>query len=149
RGAVGVDVVHIGGGQTCLGEGQLHGLGSGLSGGRGAGDVVGVAGGAVADDLGVDLGAPGFGVLQLFQNEDAGAFTHDKAVPLLVKGDGGPVGVGGTGQRAHVVEAGDGQPGDGAFSAASHTGIQVAVLDPVEGLAHGVGGGGTGGDRGV
>ena len=55
----------------------------------GGGDVVGVAGQAVADDLGVDLGAAGFGVLQLFQHHDASAFAHDEAVALAVPWAGG------------------------------------------------------------
>ena len=50
------------------------------------GDVVGVAGQAVADDLGIDLGAARLGVLQLFENDDAGALAHDEAVAVAVIG---------------------------------------------------------------
>ena len=37
-------------------------------------DVVGVRGGAVADDLGVDLGAASLGVLVLLQDDDSTTF---------------------------------------------------------------------------
>ena len=47
------------------------------------GDVIGVAGQAVADDLGVDLGAARLGVFELFQHDDAGALAHDEAVAVL------------------------------------------------------------------
>ena len=50
------------------------------------GDVEGVAGHAVAADLGVDLGAALLGVLVFLQHHHAGAFAHDEAVAVLVPG---------------------------------------------------------------
>ena len=53
------------------------------------GDVVGVAGKAVADDLAIDLRAAGHGVLALLEHDDAGALAHDEAVAVLVIGPRG------------------------------------------------------------
>src|SRR5665213_2308966 len=47
-------------------------------------DVVGVARHAIADDLGVNLGAALLGVLQFLEHDDAGAFAHDEAVAFLI-----------------------------------------------------------------
>ena len=51
-----------------------------------AGHVEGVGGHAVADDLGEDLGAASLGELELFHDEDAGAFAEDESVTVLVPG---------------------------------------------------------------
>ena len=53
------------------------------------GDVVGVARQAVADDLGVDLGAALLGVLVFLEHHDAGALAHDEAVAVPVPGTRG------------------------------------------------------------
>ena len=53
------------------------------------GDVIGVAGVAVAHDLGIDLRAARLGVLIFLQHEDARALAHDKALPARVEGQGG------------------------------------------------------------
>ena len=143
---MGVDVVDVFGGEARFGVGELHGLCGGFSIGGGTGDMVGVAGGAVAGDFGVDSGAPCFGVLQFFQDQDAGAFAHDKAVPFLIKGNGGTVRVGRAGEGSHVVEARHGEFGDGGFRTACHAGIQIAALDEPEGFAYGVGRGSAGGN---
>src|SRR5260221_2423031 len=47
-----------------------------------SGHVVGVAGGAVAGDLRVDMRAPLASVLQFFEDHDPGAFTHHKSVAV-------------------------------------------------------------------
>ena len=96
----------------------------------------------------VDSGSPGLGVLQLLKDEDPCAFAHDEAVPFLIEGDGGPVGVSRAGEGSHIVEARHGELGDGGFRAAGHAGVQVAVSDEPEGFAYGVGGGGAGRYRG-
>ena len=96
-GAVGVDVVHILQLEAAVGHGFGHGSGSALAVGGGRSDVIGVTGSAVADNFGVDLRAAGLGVFQLLQHQDAGALAHDETAALLVKGNGGPVRVRGTG----------------------------------------------------
>lgn len=67
-------------------EGALHGeshAGTVLVGGR---HVEGVAGSAVAHDLGVDFRAAGLGVLEPLKHEETAAFAADEAVALGVKG---------------------------------------------------------------
>ena len=75
---------------------------------RGRGDVIGVAGQAVADDLGIDLRAARLGVLIFLEHHDAGALAHHEAVAVLVVG---PRGLGrrfveAGRQRARGAEAG-------------------------------------------
>ena len=94
------------------------------------GDVVGVAGQAVADHLGIDLGAARLGVLELLEHDDAGALAHDEAVAVPVVGARGLLGrvveVGR--QRAAGGEAGDARAADRRFGAAGdhHVGIAEA-----------------------
>jgi hypothetical protein len=47
---------------------------------------VAVRSGAIADDLAVDLGAPGLGVLELLQDDDSGASCDHETVPLGIIG---------------------------------------------------------------
>ena len=108
--------------------------------------MVSVAGSAIADHLGVDPGSPGLGVLQFLQKQHASALAHDKAAALPVKGDGGPVGVLRLGQGLHRGEAADGHGRDGGLGAAAEHDLGVAVPNVVEGVAHGVGAPGAGGD---
>ena len=145
-GAVGVDVAHLLGGHAAVGQGLGHGPGAALPVGGGGSHVVGVAGGAVAHHLGVHLGPTGLGVFVLLQHQDAGALAHHKAGTLGVKGDGGPVGVVPHMEGPHGGEAADGQGGDGGLGAAAQHHLGIAVPDVAEGVAHGVGAAGAGGD---
>ncbi len=52
--------------------------------GCGAGDVIGVARQAVADDLGIDLGAALLRMLIFLEHQHARALAHDEAVAVLV-----------------------------------------------------------------
>ena len=76
--------------------------------GRDAGHVIGVGAHAVADDLGEDVCAAGLGELELFEDEDAGAFADDEAVAVLVEGAAGAGGlVVARGEGAHGGESAD------------------------------------------
>ena len=66
-------------------QGQLHGLGGAAALGMRGGDVVGVGGAAVAEQFGIDAGAALLGVLEFFEDEDAGALAQDEAVAVLVE----------------------------------------------------------------
>ena len=90
---MGVDVAHLLRGHAAVPQGHGHGPGAAAAVGQGGGHVVGVTGGAVAHDLSVDGRVPLLSVLQLLQQQNAGALAHDEAVPLSVKGNGGPAGV--------------------------------------------------------
>ena len=93
RGGVGVDVVDLVGRDAGDLEGGVHGAEAAFAFGGHAGHVEGVGGHAVADDFGEDLCAAGFGELELFEDEDAGAFADDEAVAVLVEGAAGVGGV--------------------------------------------------------
>ncbi len=82
---MGINVVNIGGLETGVFEGVLHGASGAVAFGVGLGDMVGVGGHAVAQQFGVDSGAARFGMLQRFQNQHAASFAHHKAVALGVK----------------------------------------------------------------
>jgi hypothetical protein len=70
---------------------QLHAARRALA--RGRHHVCAVGGGAIADDLGVDLGATGFGGLELLEHHDAAAAGDDEAVAVPVIGAARPLGV--------------------------------------------------------
>lgn len=95
--------------------------------------------GAVAGDFGIDLGAPGQRVLQLFQQQHTGALAQHEAAAFGVKGDGCPVGIRGLGQGLHGCEAADCQRGYAGFRAAAEHDVGIAVPDIVEGISHRVG----------
>ena len=132
---MGVDVVHRLGGGASVRQGLLHTGGAPGPCGVGGGDVVGVAGGAVAGDLTQDLSAASAGVLQFLQHQNGGTLAHDEAAALRVKGDGGPGRVRGSGQGAHGGEAANGQGGDRGLRAASHHDLGISVPDVAEGVA--------------
>ena len=54
--------------------------------GVGGGQVVGIAGGAVARGEGVDARPPGYGAVVVLEDEDARALADEEAVPVLVEG---------------------------------------------------------------
>ena len=148
---MGVDVVEV----ARLDAGALHGGAHAAEGAvavRGRrGDVVGVAREAVADHLGVDLGAARLGVLVLFEHHDPGALAHDEAVAVLVVGAGSPGGVvvEAGGEGAAGGEARERQAVHGGFGAARHHHVGIAELDQPGRVADGVGPGGAGRDHGV
>ena len=87
---------------------------------RRRGDVMGVARHAVADDLGIDLGAALLGMLEFLEHQHAGALAHDEAVAVLVPGPRALLGcvVEGGRERARSGEAGNAEPADRGFGAA-------------------------------
>ena len=130
-----------------VGQGLGHAGRAAGSPGGGGGDVVGVAVGAIARHLGIDLGPAGLCVLILLQHQHPGALSHDKTAALRVKGDGGAGGVRALAQGLHGGEAAHGQGGDGRLGAAAQHHVAIAVPDVAESVAHGVGAPGAGGDH--
>ena len=62
---------------------------------------------AIAKQLAIDLGASGFGMFQLFENDDCRPFAQDESVAILVEWTGGSCrGVVASTQRREQVEAG-------------------------------------------
>ena len=108
-------------------------------------DVVGVRAGAVAGELGEDAGAAALGVLQRFEDEDAGALGADEAVAVAVEGAAGLRRVVVAGREgAHDVEAGEAQLADAGLAAAGDHHVGAAEADDVERVAHRLGAGGAG-----
>ena len=140
RGAVGVQVVHR---PVDRGQGLLHAAHRALP--RGRDHVVAVGGGAVADELGVDVGPSGQGVLELLEHQHAAAAGDDEAVAGHVKGAGRHLGgrVVAAGQGPHGVE----QHGQGPallLAAAGEHHVLLAPADQLRGMADAVGAGGAG-----
>ena len=144
-GAVRVDVVDRFRFQAGIPQGQPHRFGATDTARRGGGDVVGVTGHAVANHLGQDRRAPGFGVLQALQHQHTGALADHESIPF---------GVERAARRGGVViaereglgagEAGDPQRCDRRFGAAADHGVRQTHLDQSEGIADGVRAGGAG-----
>ena len=118
--------------------------------GRGLGHVVGVAGHAVADDLGENGSAALAGKFQLFEDHDARAFADDEAVTVFVPGAAGFFGiVVAGGERAHGGESAYAHGSDGSLGAAGDHDVGIVVLDDAKRIADGVRAGGAGGGRGL
>ena len=92
-GAVGIDVINLPRLETAVGQGQAHRFRTAHTAGGRRGDVVGVAGHAIADHFSQDPGPTARGVLQGFQHQNSGPFADHEAVPLPVEGSAGGAGV--------------------------------------------------------
>ena len=112
--------------------------------------VEAVRGGAVADQLAIDLGAAGQRVIERFHHHDAATAGDDEAVAIGVvgtRGDRGAIVVGRR-QRAHAVEQHRFGPVQ-FLAAAGEYHVLLAGLDQLRGVADAVGGGGAGGRDGI
>jgi len=85
-GAVGVDVADLLGVDAGFLDGFVHGGGGAGTVFIGGGNVASVAGGADADEFGVDASAAGFGVFVFFEDDNACAFGHDETVAIFFEG---------------------------------------------------------------
>ena len=145
-GAVRVDV------QRAMGLARLlHGQAQRLRAAHGLwmrrGDVIGVAGVAVAHDFGVDVRAARLRVLVFFQREDARALAQHKALAARIEGQGRLFGIRFLAERLQIGEPSHGQGQDGGLRAARQNGVGIAVLNGVERFANRVRGRGAGGDH--
>ena len=86
-------------------------------------------------------------MLIFLQDEDAGAFAHDKAASAFVKRCAGALWVLVGGQRLAVCKACHSNWIDGCLGAAGNDGVGIAIADGAERLTQSMGGGGTGGDN--
>ena len=104
----------------------------------------GVRGHAVADELGVDIGAAPGREFQFLEDDDARALTHDEAVAILVEGAARARGLVVAGrQGAHGGKATDAHRRDGGLGTAGNHHVGVVALDDFEGVADRMGGGGA------
>ena len=107
---MGVDIVHLLRLDSAVCQrAMLHGLGAAAAVGRGARSCDRRRRWRRSPRSRRKLGAPASGVVQLLQQEDAGALAQDKAAALQRQRDGGPLGIGTLAQGLHGGEAADGQ----------------------------------------
>ena len=133
--------------QAGIGEGLADAGDGAAAFGMGVGDAVGVGGGAVAENFAVDFRAAGFGVIELFEHEHAGAFAEDEAIAIFIEGArgfGGSVVPGREG--GEQVEAGDAEGMDHAMRAAGEHEVGFAAADQLGGFADRLAAGGAGGE---
>lgn len=109
-----------------------------------AGHVVGIGTSAIADDLGQNLCAAGFGKFQLFQNQNARAFADHEAVTIFIER---ATGVGGivvaSGKRAHGGKTTNAHGSDRGFRPAGDHDVGIAALHDVIGISNGMRAGGA------
>jgi hypothetical protein len=132
---VGIHVIDILDAEARVLECGLDGAdGTGGLGVRG-GQVVGVTGGAVAGEFGIDAGVARFSVRLSLEDQPRGALGHDKAVAACVKRAAGFSGV-----SLYVVSAPSWSRnriavlGDGGFGAARDDNVRAARADHVSAM---------------
>ena len=150
RGAVGVDVIDGVRGSTPAASRAffIDAYGAVAVLGR-RGHVVGVAGHAVADELGVDACAARPRVLELLEHDDARRPRRARSRRGRGRRDGSPARIVVAGrQRAHGAEPADAHRRDGRLRAAGDHHVGSAAPDDLVGVADGVRRGGARGARG-
>ena len=134
--AVRVDVLDVRRLHARLIECHLHGTRIPFAFGRRGGDVVGVRGRAVADELAVDLRAALDGTLALLEDEDGRAFRQHEPIAVLVEWPRGLLrGVVAPAHRVHRCERADRQREHRRLRAADHHDIGLAALYQLGALA--------------
>src|SRR3954471_8273965 len=96
-----------------------------------------VSGCTVTCDFAIDLRAAGFRVLELFENDDAGAFAHYEPIARQIEGARSRLrAVIPLRERLHVREPSNRHRGDRCFGAAGDHDVGVAVLDSAERITY-------------
>ena len=85
RSAVGVDVVDLARRDAGPAQRRGHATERAVAILRRRGDVVGIAGQAVADQLGINAGAAALGVFVFFQHDRTSALAHHEAVAIACR----------------------------------------------------------------
>ena len=149
-GAVGVDVPDVVRLQTGVAESVAHGTNRAPPLGVRVGHRVSIAGGAVAGELGVDGGAAGFRMLQLFEDQHATAFAQHKTIAVEVERPARLFRCGATGRQCRQqVEPRHAERADHAVRSPGHHHIGIAVADQFSRFTDGLGTGGASRQRGA
>src|SRR5207253_10636653 len=95
----------------------------------------------VAEDLGVDAGAPASRVLELLEDENPSSLGDDEALAAAVEGSACPrrLVVEARGERPHGAEPADAEEADGRLGAAGEHHVLSAVADQHQRFADRVG----------
>ena len=145
RRGVGIDVIHLCRGYAGIRKGQLHRIGHFQAIFTGDDHVIGLAGGGVAGNFGIDSRLAFLGMRSRFQDERPSAFSHDKTVPQSIEGPRGLLRVivefGREG--AQGTKSGEDERGNAGVGSYSDYDIGPALADRVERLSERVGAGGA------
>ena len=145
---MGIHIADDRGFQSGVAQGIAHHAKSALMFRGGLGHVKGVRTHAITDNLGQDGSATTSRVFQFFENQNARAFTDDKAIAILVPGTAGARGiVVARRECAHGSESADAHGRNRGFGAARYHDVRVIVLNDAERVADRVCAGRTGGGR--
>src|SRR5229473_1335943 len=114
RGAVGVEVADDTGIEFRVAQRVAHDAETAFVLGGWLSHVIGVRGHTVADYFRQDGSAAAAGMLEFFENQDAGAFAHHEAIAVLVPRTAGASGIViASRKRAHGGESSDAHGSDG------------------------------------
>ncbi len=149
RCAVGVHIVDVSEAETRFLERHLHRTVAAATLWMRGGDMIGIAGQAIADDFGIDVSAALLGMLIFFEHDHARAFAHDETVAVDVIGTARLFGrvVEGGRQRARLGETCDADRADRAFGATRKHNVGVVHRDHARSVADRVRTGRAGGDH--
>ncbi|MEJ1730002.1 hypothetical protein SMA90_27080, partial [Escherichia coli] len=103
-----------------------------------------IAGVPVPGYLGINNCTAVDSTVVFFQNYNARSFTHDKSLPMHIKGDRSFLGIFCPGQGTAVVESSYGNGNDSRLGPSCDDGIGITVPDSQKSLAYSMGGCGTG-----
>ena len=107
--------------------------------------MIGISTDPIAHQLGVNLRAALFGVLQFLDHHHPGAFAHDKTIAAAVEGAGRAFRlIIPGGKSLHIAKTGIPHGQDGGFRAPAEEGIGIAEFDHAPGFPDIVIAGGTG-----
>ncbi len=151
RSAMRIDIIDVGKLQAGLPHRHFHRPEGARPFGVRRGDVIGVTRQAIADQFGIDLGAPRLGAFIFLEHDDARALAHHEAVAVDIIGPARPFRrVVETGrQRARLRKAGDAERADRTLGAPRQHHIGIVHRDHAGGVADRMRAGRTGGDDGV
>ena len=111
--------------------------------------MVGIATHAKTDQLGINLGATGLGVFELFQHQHPGAITQHETVAIFIPRTAGLGGlVVAVGERLGGGKTAHPHRGGCLLGTTGHHHVRIAVGDHATGHADGMGACGTGGGDG-
>ena len=100
--------------------------------------MIRVAGSTVSGEFRINAGAASHCVFVRFENENTGAFAHDKPVALRIKRTASRRGIGIRRQRLHVPEPGKAETGDGSFRPSGNHDIGIPVAHMAKSFAQSV-----------
>ena len=135
---MGVDIIDFVRTKPGHGTGGGHAGEGGIALGMRLGEVMQVGGGTGAGDFGEHRGPARPGVVEAFQQDQAGAFTERKAIAVGIEGPGHR-----GAESLQGIKSGENQLAERIITTAKHGG-RIATPDQTGGVGNGIGPGGTG-----